>query len=321
MSNIQKIKTMEINKSDKEEELGALSKEVRDYDSNGTNPLLNKEYSNSFKPIQFPGFELTNSTNINLDEEGEAIITFDNGNVYEGAFKQHMFNGSGKMTYANGDVYNGDWKDDQFHGHGVYTYKNHDFYNGQWCNGNMCGIGEFCWHNFAHHKGEYKNSKRNGYGVFHDVKGLCYEGNWVDDMKSGIGKETYMDGSYYEGEWLHGSYNGYGELHGSNGKVQKGQWCNGVLVKSTSTFCENCCTIFWSARAWLSTAYCIEANIFGKEKFASIALNVSSSFLLVFVVSKFYSCCYRWIVYKLLVFCFINFFIFQTTWIEIKDCI
>ena len=50
--------------------------------------------------------------------------------------------GKGKMTYANGDIYEGDWKDGNISGKGKMTYANKDIYEGDWKDGKMSGKGK-----------------------------------------------------------------------------------------------------------------------------------------------------------------------------------
>lgn len=39
-------------------------------------------------------------------------------------------NGVGKISYSDGDIYEGEWKDDSFHGHGKYICQNGHLYEG-----------------------------------------------------------------------------------------------------------------------------------------------------------------------------------------------
>ena len=38
----------------------------------------------------------------------------------------------GILSFSNGDKYEGDLVNNKKHGHGVYTYKNGDVYDGEW---------------------------------------------------------------------------------------------------------------------------------------------------------------------------------------------
>mmetsp|Transcript_15885 Transcript_15885/g.26834 ORF Transcript_15885/g.26834 Transcript_15885/m.26834 type:complete len:82 (-) Transcript_15885:256-501(-) len=43
--------------------------------------------------------------------EGSGKITYDDGDVYTGSFKDNLPHGSGKMEYVDGKVSEGIWKD------------------------------------------------------------------------------------------------------------------------------------------------------------------------------------------------------------------
>ena len=47
---------------------------------------------------------------------------YENGNQYEGEYKDDKRNGHGVLTYPDGEQYEGEWKDDKMNGYGVYTY-------------------------------------------------------------------------------------------------------------------------------------------------------------------------------------------------------
>ena len=43
-------------------------------------------------------------------------MTFPNGDVYDGEWKDDKKQGQGKYTWASGDIYDGDWLDDKMQG-------------------------------------------------------------------------------------------------------------------------------------------------------------------------------------------------------------
>jgi len=47
------------------------------------------------------------------------------------------------MIYENGDIYEGDWKNGLEHGKGKIIYQNGDSYDGDWCFGFEDGFGEY----------------------------------------------------------------------------------------------------------------------------------------------------------------------------------
>ena len=89
------------------------------------------------------------------------IMTYKNGDVYNGAWNNDKRNGKGKMTYENGDFYHGIWKNDERNGKGKMTYKNGDVYNGTW-----------------------ENDKRHGEGIMTYKNGDAWNGNWENDLQT-----------------------------------------------------------------------------------------------------------------------------------------
>ena len=47
---------------------------------------------------------------ISVQRHGTGILTFPNGNTYNGDFKKNSMTGHGIMTYWNRDVYEGEFK-------------------------------------------------------------------------------------------------------------------------------------------------------------------------------------------------------------------
>lgn len=74
--------------------------------------------------------------------------------IYEGEFKDNLFEGNGVMMYANGDRYEGEWKSNKKEGKGAMMYANGDRYEGQW-----------------------KSNKKEGNGVMMYANGDRYEAN------------------------------------------------------------------------------------------------------------------------------------------------
>ena len=95
------------------------------------------------------------------------IINYENGDIYQGDVdsnrKRH---GNGKMTYQNGNIYDGGWKNDSFDGQGILIYTENAPNNT---------------YNYSKYEGEWKNGKMHGEGkmTFQDKR--IYEGDWEDD--------------------------------------------------------------------------------------------------------------------------------------------
>jgi hypothetical protein len=121
------------------------------------------------------------SFGIRIQPQGKGKMTYANGDVYVGEFKDGKRQGIGKIIYANGDVYEGGWLDGKQHGKGKETGADGWVYEGDWVNGMFQGKGKFTW-----------------------ADGRVYEGGWWESKTHGKGKFTYANGTVYEGNWMHG---------------------------------------------------------------------------------------------------------------------
>ena len=78
---------------------------------------------------------------------GFGVMTYKNGEVYEGEWKNDVRSGKGKMTYKNGDVYEGEWEYDSARGQGKMTYADGSEYTGGWWDGKIHGYGKMIYAN------------------------------------------------------------------------------------------------------------------------------------------------------------------------------
>ena len=79
------------------------------------------------------------------EQVGYGVFVADNGNRYEGEWKNDKRDGHGKAKYTTGDVYIGSWKKCKRHGHGTMYIENGDVYEGSWNNGFKDGPGMYRW--------------------------------------------------------------------------------------------------------------------------------------------------------------------------------
>jgi len=65
------------------------------------------------------------------------LFNEENGDIYEGEWKDDQKNGYGIYIHANGDVYEGEWRDGKRHGYGTYKRHGHDGFamECEWYNG------------------------------------------------------------------------------------------------------------------------------------------------------------------------------------------
>lgn len=72
--------------------------------------------------------------------DGQGQYTFKNNTaIYTGNFLQSLPNGKGHCEFQNGDEYNGDWKNGKFHGEGMLTLADGSQLKGEWRQGSFEG--------------------------------------------------------------------------------------------------------------------------------------------------------------------------------------
>ena len=156
-------------------------------------------------------------------------------------------NGYGGYAWDNGDKYEGDWKDGKMHGKGTFIY-NHslgelneeykhlkaDFRDGKldWSGRpatlDWSGLGD-------RYEGEYKDGMKHGEGTYtycsySDSDRREYSGEWKDDKMDGSGKLSFRDNSSYAGDWKDNKRHGKGLFLYGDGLYYIGQWENDEFI-------------------------------------------------------------------------------------------
>ncbi len=162
---------------------------------------------------------------------------YSNG-VYEGegtlfTKKRH---GKGTMTYSNGSIYEGEWKDDQRCGIGELrksSVANSSSYKGEWRDDKLNGQGTFN-DNYTSYEGEFKDGEYNGNGTLsqkrYNVIVSTYTGNFVRGKKHGQGTEKCKEYTY-KGSFINDKMNGQGRQDFPNKDYFDGSFLSGVFHK------------------------------------------------------------------------------------------
>ena len=156
-------------------------------------------------------------------------ITFKNGDMYLGEFKNDKLDGQGTYTFgANsqwpGDKYIGEYKNSKRDGQGTYTFADGEEYIGQYKNGIRDGQGTYTFADGEKYVGEYKNGKQNGQGTYSYSNGDKYIGEFKNNKRDGQGTYTFADGEKYVGEYKNGKQNGQGTYSYLNGDKYVGEF-------------------------------------------------------------------------------------------------
>lgn len=178
------------------------------------------------------------------------VVTFSNGDRYEGEFKDGLFDGWGAYYYRNGDRYEGAFRNDMKHGEGTFTYKNGDRYNGEFrkdvkdgvgsltfgdgnryvgrfSNGMIDGKGVMLYAKGNRYEGDFKKGLKHGEGVFRFANGDVYDGEFKDDARHGTGAYTFGNGAKYIGDFKNGKRHGRGRYIYASGEEYRGDFRNG----------------------------------------------------------------------------------------------
>jgi hypothetical protein len=186
--------------------------------------------------------------------EGKGLMTWPNGDRYDGMWKKGLMDGEGTYTYATaGYSYSGQWSKGFIKGHGTFRFNNGNVMEGDWTamgtgtgylvfadgtrydgpfvNGAPHGQGIKVWANGDRYEGQFVMGHMTGQGSIKFADGATYTGTWLNDHRDGQGVATYPDGGRYEGGWKNDQYDGQGTHTSPDGTVLSGRFVNGKLAE------------------------------------------------------------------------------------------
>ena len=222
--------------------------------------ISNEEGINFAKKINGYFFEVTSTDNKNITKLFQNIIkkyiiknkknifneVNKKSNQYNGQIINGKKNGFGKMNYENGDLYEGLWKDGLREGEGTLINNNGDKYYGIWENDSLKDKIEIEYINGDIYKGNLKEGKKNGFGIYtYKLLNIVYEGYFENDFKNGKGKITFFNKrinrrnidsnninyELYEGDFLNDKIEGNGIYYYDDGKIIEGIFKNNKPIK------------------------------------------------------------------------------------------
>jgi hypothetical protein len=144
-------------------------------------------------------------------------------------------NGYGTFIYDNGNKYEGDWKDTKQEGQGTMIIPNSNKYIGEWKNGNPDGHGTIISPNGDKYVSQWKDGIPEKQVTITYQNGGSYTGENKNGIPEGQGTFIYSNGDKYIGKFKDGIRNGKGNYFVANGTQIKGIWKNGQLTQNSSS--------------------------------------------------------------------------------------
>jgi hypothetical protein len=173
-----------------------------------------------------------------------ARVFLPNGDLYEGGFKNSIFNGFGKLVTCDGEIYEGNFLEGEKTGLCTYLFPDGTIYNGNILNGFFNGVGSIKWNNGIKYEGNFINSTLGGFGVISNLEGDKYEGFFENNFTNGNGKYLYDNGDIYKGNFEEGKRRGKGVYIRNDGFIYDGEWSddlmNGISKIKYKNYCVKC---------------------------------------------------------------------------------
>lgn len=184
-------------------------------------------YTGEWANNEFDGFGVYEYAAAKAVYQGDWSGGLQNGNgfykcpqfSYNGQWEKGWMDGDGVLTFSNGDRYEGTVHENLIDGLGSYNYANGNWYEGEFVNGKMNGLGVFQFKNGNRFEGEFYDGKIYGDGTMYLVgdKGtVSITGFWPKDgsfpQEASI---LFENGDLYEGPLKNGV------------PTQEGTWISG----------------------------------------------------------------------------------------------
>ena len=189
---------------------------------------------------------------------GYGTMSYVNGDIYEGYWRQGKRHGNGRLITRTGDVCEGMWKQDEFTGWGCCAYADNTVKSGEWAAGELDGFGSVSTSKSIS-MGVFSGGELSELGVKFTSPNEFIVGMWGSGKYDGLivefNKSQVMWGRYlkgelqgnmtvieengvkYVGEWSDGYRQGNG-VEAYPAEYLTGQWSRGSVVSGIYNYAD-----------------------------------------------------------------------------------
>ena len=157
-----------------------------------------------------------------------SVVSFPNGDRYEGEFRNGLMHGWGVYVSKLGDRYEGRFENDIRHGQGTLSTTSGERFTGTYVNGIRHGRGSLTRSDGTRYAGDFRNDLINGRGVMYYPDGSKYAGTFTNGKRHGQGVIRFPNGDVYEGEFREDLRTGKGTYQFADGSRYVGDFVDGV---------------------------------------------------------------------------------------------
>lgn len=192
-------------------------------------PVRDKSVPTTISVVSFPNGDRYEGEFRNGLMHGWGVYVSKQGDRYEGMFENDLRNGPGTQTTTSGDRYTGMFVSGIRHGLGSLTQADGSRYAGDFRNDMINGRGVMVYPDESKYAGDFMNGRKHGKGVIRFSNGDVYEGEFRTDLRTGKGDYRFADGSRYTGDFVDGVRHGQGHYRAADGAQYIGPFRNGRM--------------------------------------------------------------------------------------------
>ncbi len=192
-------------------------------------PARDKSVAMTISVVTYPNGDRYEGEFRNGLMHGWGVYVTKLGDRYEGRFENDLRSGSATQTTVAGERYTGTFVKGVRQGRGSLTLVDGTRYAGDFQNDLINGRGVMIYPDGGTYAGDFMNGRRHGQGIIRFPNGDLYEGEFRADLRTGKGTYRFADGSLYAGDFVEGVRHGSGHYTAADGAVYVGPFKEGRM--------------------------------------------------------------------------------------------